>query len=265
MDNRFVKAVPPLALPEEWRDGPTYAAVEEITAQLTNPWSVSAEVARVLARIVIADRRTRILEFGAGMSSRILAAALEEVGGGTLTSVEQNPVWCQEAWEIVEKSHAVDAELVPACVRLTVDGRGPYYGYAGIDDLVARRGPYDLVFVDAPVGRYGREGALHAAFDALAPDGLVVLDDSAREREQRVLRRWLTTYPELQLVANDSSVGPGVAILRRCPGRQRARDAEGSLLETWAGGWLDVIRSIPGIREYERAQANLVRSTRAVE
>ena len=238
-------------LPGIWREGTSYPAVERIIEGLSNPWSISEEAARVLARIVVQERRTRILEFGAGMSSRILAAVLGEIGGGRLTSVEENPAWCEEAWTLVQQSPNVDAALIPASVHLKLDRRGIYYGYAQLL-AIAKRGPYDLVFVDAPWGIYGRDGALHAAIESVHHGGIVVLDDSARAREQRTLRRWILNYPNLKLVANDTCVGRGLAVLQRSPQSDWRPAAISSLSEVWGGGLFELVRTVRALRQNKR-------------
>lgn len=252
----LTRPVPKLPLPSEWADGPTYAAVERIIEGLTNAWSVSAGVARVLARLVVEEQRTRILEFGAGMSSRMLAAALEEIGGGRLTSVEENPAWCEEVWALVEQSPNVDAVLVPASVHLKVDGRGVYYGYAQVAEI-EQRGLYDLVFVDAPWGGYGRDGALHAAIESVGLGGLIVLDDAQRVGEQRVLRRWMLNYPNLSLLANDSSVGRGLAILRKERRPMHEPPLARSWVEVWGSGIYETVRMAWAIRRHRSKEWNL--------
>lgn len=253
MDLPITRSVPPQPIPTAWRDGPAYPVVERIVEGLSNPWSVSAEVARVLACLVVEERRTRVLEFGAGMSSRVFAAALEEVGGGYLTSVEENPAWCEEAWALVEQSPNVDAVLIPASVHLKLDGRGIYYGYAQAAEI-ARRGHYDLVFVDAPWEGYGRDGGLHAAFSSIVPGGLIVLDDARRVREQRTLRRWMLNYPELSLVANDADVERGLAVLRK--EAAPAADVSGVRVaaEVWGSGLYELVRTVRSVRRHTQRE-----------
>lgn len=242
------RRLPPHPLAAELRTGPPFGPVEQLINSETSSWAVSPDTAHVLARLVRDGTRTRILEFGAGVSSQVFAAALHEIGGGFLTSVEEQPEWCRHAWAQVQAFQDVNSKLIAADVRLTIDRRGIYYGYSRTDEIV-ERGPYDLVFVDAPFGALGRDGALHACFEALAPGALVVLDDSARGREQGVLRRWLSTYPELQLVANDFDVGRGIAILSHAGGAERKRPFS---LDVWAGGVLDLLQSSRAIWRYRR-------------
>ncbi len=257
MSVRLTREVAEQPLPKEWRGGSSYPAVEQIAEGLTNPWSIAPDVARVLARIVVEGRRTRILEYGAGMSSRIFAAALEEIGGGRLTSVEENTMWCKEAWTHIEQMPDVDARLIPASVHLKVNGKGIYYGYAQTDEI-SRRGPYDLVFVDAPWGGYGRDGGLHAAYESLEYGGLIVLDDARRIRERRTVRRWVLNYPDLTIVANDPSVGRGLSILKKQSESTHNPSVVSTLAEVWGSGIFDLVRKAKSIRAHRlRAQEEM--------
>ena len=246
-------------LPARWAEGATYPAVEAVIEGITSSWSISADAARVIARMVVAERRTRLLEFGAGGSSRVFAAALEQIGGGRLTSVEEAPQWSAAAWKHVAATPGVDATLLPGSVHLTADRGGVYFGYRQLDEI-RRRGPYDFVFVDAPAGPYGRDGALRAAIDSLTPGALVVLDDAGRAREQRTVRRWLLAYPELQLVANDFHVGRGLAVLKKHAEPQRDVSAARAGTEIWASSLLDILRSPRGIFKQHRRKRRAQRS-----
>lgn len=243
MPLRITRPVPATPLPSRWRDGPTYPGVERIVGELVNTWAVSPETARVLARLVVEERRTRILEFGAGMSSRVLAAALEEIGGGRLTSVEVHPSWCEDAWEMVRRSANVDAVLIPATLELRLDRRGPHYRFVP-EDEIARRGPYDLVFVDAPPRRYGRDGTLHSSGGALTNGALVVLDDARRKHEQLVLRRWLLNDEHLHLVANDGDFGRGIAVLERRPSSRPRKNRALAFVEVWGSSTYELMSTL---------------------
>ncbi|MFW6323400.1 MAG: O-methyltransferase [Guyparkeria sp.] len=220
-----------------------------------NPYSVSSETARVLANLVLREGCTRVLEFGAGVSSVVFAAVLEARGGGSLTSLEQNPEWCRDLWARVERAAGVEATLIASDIGVTIDPRGVFYGWKARDEI-RRHGPFDLVFVDAPWVDYGRDGSLHACADRIRPGGWVVLDDAARKKERRVLRRWLAGYPGFRLVALDDRVGRGVAVLRKFEsGRRPAWHRRVGL---WLDGLYDMARSVRSVRRHERERPERV-------
>ena len=186
-------------------------------------WPVSRQMARWLARLVLGTQRRRVLEFGAGWSSVVLARALAEGGGGQLTSVEHQPEYLGDCWQRVEEM-PVDAALVTTALRRTLSSHGLLWRYQRLAKMIAPRAPFDLVLIDAPPGRYGRASPLLDVFPLLTADALVVLDDAARPREQWAIRHWLATFPGLELILMDPETADGIAVFRH-DGTQRRRVA----------------------------------------
>ena len=194
---------------------PSDAVVTPVLPDGSSPWPISVDLGLLLGRLVAEHDRRSVLEFGAGRSSLVVATAMAAQGGGTLTSLEQDVTWCAELWTQVEAVGAdVDAELAPVTPRLGWSPIGLHHRYE-VHDLLTRRGPFDLVVVDAPQYWFGRGGALPTVRPHLTDGALVVLDDAARKGERWALYRWLRTYPGLELLAYDASFGGrGVALLR---------------------------------------------------
>jgi predicted O-methyltransferase YrrM len=198
--------------------------IEKLLPDNRSPWPISAELGRFLYRAVIHFGAERILEFGAGASSLILAHGLASKGGGRLTSIEQMPSWCEQVWTQVKQVGGVDAVMLEAQPRFRLSWNGVGFIFAAVREEIGARGPYDLVFVDAPQAFYGRDGALPLIFSCLRKDAWIVLDDAGRPGEQITLLRWLRSYPGLRLVHFDSSFGMGVALLRFTGDRRRRVD-----------------------------------------
>jgi len=196
-------------------DDKRYPGVEAALPDRWDEWPISRETARFLARLVVEEGRSRVLEFGAGLSSLVLAQALSHAGGGRLTSIEQYPDWCAEAWGKVEQTASIEARLLTAEPELRITRQGFYYLYARAAREVAARAPYNLVLVDAPPFFYGRTGALPLILPHLSPGALIILDDAGRLAEQWTLYTWLSTYPSLRLALYDPGFAKkGVAVLR---------------------------------------------------
>jgi predicted O-methyltransferase YrrM len=199
----------------QWLNGvrPHAAVAEAIPPE--RPFTLTPALARFLGRLVIDGGRRRIVEFGAGASSRVFAAALSHVGGGQLTSVEESPKWCSEAWSDVERTPGVDARLIVSPLVRRTSAHGPMFVYRGIDAALSDRGPFDLALIDGPQGCFGRDGSLLSVLPLLSPGAVVILDDAGRWKERATLRRWLATIPAMTPVAIDNGFGGrGVAVLR---------------------------------------------------
>jgi predicted O-methyltransferase YrrM len=181
--------------------------------EVLGDWSVAHGLAQVLERLAASGGFTSILEFGAGRSSEAFVAGLQACGnGGRLTSVDHAPEYSREAWQRVLAS-GVDATLLVAPIERRLSANGFYYSYPAAADGLARRAPYDLVFIDAPPSEFGRDGPLHQAAPHLAPGTLVILDDAGREAEQRTLRRWLRIYPNAKLLIFEPGFARGLAVI----------------------------------------------------
>jgi predicted O-methyltransferase YrrM len=187
---------------------------EDVTALLApfDEWAVSRETAHLLAGLIHHLTPRSVLEFGAGRSSLVLASALQECGGGRLTSIEHQPLYAEQAWRKMTGFPAVDAKLIHARLRVRGSKHGLLHEYVGIDDPLRARGPFDFVFIDAPPGHLGRDGTLLTAAPFLAAGAVVVVDDGTRPSEQTAVRRWERALA-IERVFESAAVGRGVMVL----------------------------------------------------
>ena len=176
---------------------------------------ITSSHAAFLSRLVRAPCVERVLEFGAGYSTWVIACALGGRRGGSLTTVENSPEWCEAVLARAREVPSVDVRQVPGTMRLRLTPAGLVRAFPRLGPALGERGPFDLVFVDGPFWREGREGALHAALPHLRPGALIVLDDAGRPNERWVLERWLAACPGLRVELYDpDSAGKGIAVLR---------------------------------------------------
>lgn len=191
-----------------------YPDVDAVYPTPTTSWPVDAAMAGVLARLVVEFDRRDIVEFGAGASSLVFAAAMSRGRGGRLTAVEEDVRWSRDSWRRVEATPRVDACMIASGVVFRADRTGVYHGYSLAAKAAAvARGPFDLALIDAPDGYYGRDGALHLIYEALAPGALIVVDDARRRKERDMMARWMRTYPGLVLLADEPDLGHGTAVI----------------------------------------------------
>lgn len=158
---------------------------------------------------------SNVIEFGAGSSSAVIANALAKIGGGELTSVEQNPEWCSDRWEKVKSVEDVDSEMIVSAPKPTVSISGCYFGYKNIEKTIEKRSKFNLLFIDGPQYFIGREGTLPSVLPHLSNGAFIVLDDAGRSDEQQAVYSWLKSYPGLKLQCIDCNFGgKGVALMR---------------------------------------------------
>jgi len=124
---------------------------------------------------------TTVLELGCGQSSLLLAALNRTLNApASIRSVDQDPQWADSLRSAVSHE-VVCSELVPKTVR----------GYSirhYRDGYFEKTKAYDLVIVDGPSAHppensNARLGCLEVVETALAPDFIVLVDDTERKGE----------------------------------------------------------------------------------
>lgn len=178
-------------------------------------WAATPEFAATLYDIV-RDRRPRtVIELGSGASTIILAAALEQNGGGRLVSVDQDADYAAQTRAALER-HGLSqaAQVVHAPLTETrLDGEiWMWYDVRNIpsDETI------DLLIVDGPhreLQKMSRYPALPLLIDRLSPDAVVILDDAGRKDERRAVQRWASEYQDFTVRFLNSK--KGTAILSR--------------------------------------------------
>jgi len=220
-------------LDEVLKDVLGQASLPEIDSLLSSTdddgWKIGKPFGTYLAAIISTLGRRSVLEFGAGRSSLVIATALDQIGGGQLTSVEHQPEFCRDDWALVAAIKSVDAQLCPATLALQVTRHGLMYRYRNVEQRVRSRAPYDLVVIDAPPGQYGRDSPLYDVYSLLADGALIILDDAARPSEQTAVRRWLRTFPGLRIALSDMSHGRGIVVLEHSGNKRRRFSARAVL------------------------------------
>lgn len=153
-------------------------------AAMDVPWWSYAAIDAVEAWISQRTRPIRVYEYGSGASTFWLSRRADRVD-----SVEHHRGFGEMmARELAELDNVTLRIIEPVASEHPVIGSAKE-GYGGQDfsDYVASingvDGEFDLVVVD---GR-ARESCLAAALPRLAPDGLVVFDNSRRRRYQRAI------------------------------------------------------------------------------
>ena len=164
----------------------------------TRRWAASPDLLWYLYRTVREDGRTQVLECGSGVSTLVLAYALEHHGAGRVCALEHDETYARTTRDELRR-HQLEGWAEVRCAPLRpVELHGqtwPWYDPATIPQQ-----RFDLIFVDGPPGatrEHARFPAVPLLLDRLADGGRIVLDDYARPDEAEVARRWLEHHPEL--------------------------------------------------------------------
>ena len=207
------------------RRGPTLNG-----APLVDAWSLGSigpETVATLAGLIGDLRPSRVLECGPGLSTVVMARAMEAMGvRGRIVSLEHSAAWAR----------AVDARLLAAGVRDRVDllvgelresaTQSRWYSCAAD---AAARGLFDFVFIDGPPatdGRPRRAPALEIMWDAIAPGATIVLDDAKRRGELACIERWRARFGD-RLSIEVLDVEKGLCVMEKAGSKPAVRAPAG--------------------------------------
>jgi predicted O-methyltransferase YrrM len=175
-------------------------------------WKADVGLLTLIVDHVLAHRPRRVVEFGMGASTLILARALERAGGGRLISFDQHADFVESTGRWLS-DHGLRADLRAVPLRPSPDGwPGLWYDHGPLP------GDIDLMVVDGPpwaIHPFTR-GAAESLFARIAPGGTVLLDDGARPGERIVAARWRRLHPEFDFrLDTRGSKGTLIGVRRR--------------------------------------------------
>lgn len=174
-------------------------------------WTVDGVTAKSIVDAVRELRPAVVLELGSGSSTALIAAILEQMGltntrhiavdhlAPYLDATRQN-VELQDLNRKVEYWH---------CPLEEPGGNGVAHWYS---DLPAKLGDtkIDLLVVDGPPGATqpeARRPALEVLRPFLSPGAIVILDDTTRPEEGKILEKWKEQYPEIEIKLEEHGKG----------------------------------------------------------
>lgn len=175
-------------------------------------WVAGADFLLLLARQVLSQKPELVVEFGSGVSSVVIGRCLQLNGRGRLLSFDHDEGFAELTRRRLRRA-GVPGEVRAAPLRPGIAGYGgSWYGHGELPDGI------DLLVIDGPPAwreeqAESRGSAAPAAFDKLAPGGVILLDDAARPGEQRVAARWQREFAQISFGAAETQ--KGVLIGRR--------------------------------------------------
>jgi predicted O-methyltransferase YrrM len=162
-------------------------------------YAIAPDFGVMLAQIIADEQPELVVETGSGVSTVIIAYALEKLGRGRVIALEHDPEFARRTREELRRhgleayATIVDAPLEP--VRIAGQTY-QWYSQRALDDL----GEIDVVVDDGPpryVGDMLRYASLPILSRRMSRDGLFVLDVVGDE-ERAILDRWQAELPELR-------------------------------------------------------------------
>jgi hypothetical protein len=199
---------------------PVSPRIRELIARLpTGGWSIRPETAHALAVLFQTTLPRRVLEFGSGASTVLLAALCAEAGGGQVVSLDEKPSFAARTRLLLEEAglSRYATTLVAPVSATTVEGWSGHI-YRPERDAVRRALAGErvgFVFVDGPANWLGRRGdcrfgTLPLARGFVADEAVFAADDALRRRDHGIVMRW-RSLPYID-VCGILPVGRGLAV-----------------------------------------------------
>lgn len=162
----------------------------------TRQWAASPDFLRCLADMILDCKPLRVVECGSGLTSLIIAKALEVNGRGELFSFENDITYQKTTKDLLEYSE-VSQRVKFSKLGLSdfIKGGSEYQWY---DLETSPEEKIDLLVVDGPpcgLGPRARYPALPVLASSLNPGSLILLDDYNRDDEKEVVEAWLKEFP----------------------------------------------------------------------
>ncbi|HEX3356285.1 MAG TPA: hypothetical protein VHS31_04820 [Tepidisphaeraceae bacterium] len=156
-------------------------------------WTLAADALQFLDCLVRDLKPKHVLEFGAGLSTKVLARACVQMGTAcAISSIDHDPEFgVSDTRTLVEsaKNLTLASQISPLVARDYGGKLLPTYYFDS--KKFATTAPADLVLIDGPpVNLGGREGILYQAMEFCRPGTIVLLDDANRGAERIAARDW---------------------------------------------------------------------------
>ena len=161
-------------------------------------WAASPDFLVLILGEVLDRKPDLILELGGGVSTLVIAYALQKLGKGKLISVEHDNRYLQQTvrqlhiHELQDIVHQIHAPLR----TMKLDGLD--WEWYDLTSTVFP-GSIDILVVDGPPAitkPRSRYPALPVLAEKLSSDSVVFLDDAAREGEKAIAGEWVQRFRE---------------------------------------------------------------------
>ena len=211
-------------LTEEWRStlDETIRHLAEVDLRQinfpvqTNRWTLDHPTLQFLVSLVRVRRPMGVLEFGSGLSTRVLAWTCADAGLKTeLVSIDHDPFFLRSTRRNLDRQDtkcAVSLHHAPLVLRPCLDRLLPMYHLE--TGTLAAGFQADLILIDGPpLALGGRAGTLFQAMEFARDGTLVLLDDSARPEERQALDFWGESFGEAIEIVHLESFPKGLSAI----------------------------------------------------
>ncbi|MFW6347581.1 MAG: class I SAM-dependent methyltransferase [Cyclonatronaceae bacterium] len=169
-------------------------------------WTATPELLNLIYFYVRHTRPGHILELGSGLSTLICSYGCHQNDTGTVWSLDHEQAYLEKTRSLLEQheltaySRLVHAPLRPTKITHQTTGKSStkqWYDLSELPDSIS----YDVLIVDGPphgTNPQARYPAMEKLYARLNPGAVIIIDDTHREDEQKMISLWKNAYPGLQ-------------------------------------------------------------------
>lgn len=181
-------------------------------------WAGSPDFLRNLLLLVREKKPCVVLECSSGVSTVVLARAMQLNGSGYVHSLEHDPIYAEKTRDTLRRlglDSFATVHTAPLVDTRLPEWEGRWYSTAALPSDIT----VDLLVVDGPpqaTSSLARYPAVPVLMEKMCSTGTVVVDDANRGDETTIVARWLQEFGEFRKV----EVLPcekGWAVLQRTP------------------------------------------------
>lgn len=160
----------------------------------TRGWAGSPDFLLKLVELVVSESPKYVIEFGSGVSSVVLGAAMKKFSQGKVESFDHEEAFRKKTSRFLEVNslqNNVNIYYSPLMDYRFDENNWNWYDKLQIDKIGDN---IDLLVVDGPprfLQEKSRFLALPILFDRLSKKSTIVLDDANRENEKQVVEDWV--------------------------------------------------------------------------
>lgn len=178
-------------------------------------WSLDTATLKLLVSLIGFLEPQHILEFGSGLSTRVLLRVTQALGSSCgISSVDHDPDFIEQTLASLapELTARLSLQLAPLVTRQYGESYLPAYR---IDtSKLSRSIPIDLCVIDGPPTQLGgREGTLYQVLPLCRAGTCILLDDAARPHERRALENWSASLGDAIEIRDLQGFSKGLAAI----------------------------------------------------
>jgi phospholipid N-methyltransferase len=178
--------------------------------QTLRGWAISPDALAIILRDIRGRRDPKVIEFGAGESTLAVAALLDRMKSGALTTVEHDEKFRDEIAERLAFAGLRERVTFHTSAIRQYLGNCDFDSYESYD-LSALDQRFDVALVDGPIvatfGMGTRATPLEWCLSRIGNSAAVYLDDANRAAERHVIECVRARWPHLECRLLDAEKG----------------------------------------------------------